>query len=76
LQKKKAAIVQASILHDLFEIRTLDSRLHKLARNYFESAILSKNPAIIELINNITFSSGRKSNPLEDIPEKREYTYT
>ncbi len=43
----------------------LDNRLHELARNYFESVILNKNPAIIELMNNITHSSGRKVNPIE-----------
>ncbi len=32
---------------------------------YFESAILSRNPAIIELINNVTYSSGKKLNPIE-----------
>jgi len=55
----------SQFLHDLLEIQTLDNRLHELARNYFESAILNKNPATIELMKNITHSSCRKVNPIE-----------
>jgi hypothetical protein len=52
-------------LHDLFEIQSLNDRLRALAKNYFKSAVLGKNPIIIELMNDMTFSSGRKSNPIE-----------
>ncbi len=65
IAKEKGNNCLSQFLHDPFEIQNLDNRLHELARNYFESAILSKNPAIIELMNKITYSSGRKSNPIE-----------
>ena len=65
IAKERGNNCSSQFLHDLFQIQTLDARLHELAKNYFESAILNKNPAIIELMNNITHSSGRKLNPIE-----------
>ena len=52
-------------LHDLFQIETMNERLHELARNYFESAILNNSQLKIEMLNEITHSSGRKITPVE-----------
>ncbi len=65
ITKERGTNCSSQFLHDLLEIQTLDNRLHELARNYFESAILNKNPATIELMKNITHSSCRKVNPIE-----------
>jgi len=65
ISKNKSLYCSNQFLHDLFQIQSISNRLHELASNYFESAILKKNPIIIELLNDITFSSGRKTNPLE-----------
>ena len=65
IAKDRSPYCSNQFLHDLFQIQPISDRLRELASNYFEAAILNKNPFIIELMNNMTFSSGRKANPIE-----------
>ena len=54
-------------LHDLSGIESLNERIHYLASNYIQNAILNKNELIIELLNNITYSAHTRKTPLEKI---------
>ena len=54
-------------LHDLSQIQRIEDRLFQLSSNYLQKAITESNPLIIQLISEITYSSGTTKTPIESI---------
>lgn len=71
---KKNSYTRISDLHELAKIETIESRFKKLNSIYFRRGLISKNPIILELINEyINYSAARiikKETPL--CPVKNE----